>query len=249
MTGIRAAFRRPGPALEVVDAFVWQPIQWPPGLGEQVPDAPGPAAATELTLESSAMPRADRRCLRCGRPAGGRPASSITTLTCRPGNRVTTSAPTHGSDLQELSPLPMPSRIALATADSRLSGQIQNKSTRDSYWRLSEESGLLTSVRPTGCVHQEGVADEHITSGTRGKHLAISSMPGVGSSILGFRRHQAGPLHRLMQAVWPSPDESRKQSARFVIHAHVGEQTQQEQSSLLRSVVHEPSGVTCWLEA
>ena len=38
-------------ALQVVDAFVWQPIQWPPGLGEQVVDALGPAAATELTLD------------------------------------------------------------------------------------------------------------------------------------------------------------------------------------------------------
>jgi hypothetical protein len=38
-------------ALQVVDAFVWQPIQWPRGLGEQVVDALGPAAATELTLD------------------------------------------------------------------------------------------------------------------------------------------------------------------------------------------------------
>jgi hypothetical protein len=38
-------------ALRVVDAFVWQPIQWPRGLGEQVVDALGPAAATELTLD------------------------------------------------------------------------------------------------------------------------------------------------------------------------------------------------------
>lgn len=38
-------------ALQVVDAFVWQPIQWPPGLGEEVVDALGPAAATELTLD------------------------------------------------------------------------------------------------------------------------------------------------------------------------------------------------------
>jgi hypothetical protein len=38
-------------ALQVVDAFVWQPIQWPPGLGGQVVDALGPAAATELTLD------------------------------------------------------------------------------------------------------------------------------------------------------------------------------------------------------
>ena len=38
-------------ALQVVDAFVWQPTQWPPGLGEQVVDALGPAAATELTLD------------------------------------------------------------------------------------------------------------------------------------------------------------------------------------------------------
>jgi hypothetical protein len=38
-------------ALQVVDAFVWQPIQWPPGLGKQVVEALGPAAATELTLD------------------------------------------------------------------------------------------------------------------------------------------------------------------------------------------------------
>jgi hypothetical protein len=38
-------------ALQVVDAFVWQPIQWPSRLGEQVVDALGPAVATELTLD------------------------------------------------------------------------------------------------------------------------------------------------------------------------------------------------------
>jgi hypothetical protein len=38
-------------ALRVVDTFVWQPLYWPPGLGEQVVDALGPAAATELTLD------------------------------------------------------------------------------------------------------------------------------------------------------------------------------------------------------
>ena len=38
-------------ALQVVDTFVWQPTQWPPGLGEQVVDALGPAAATELILD------------------------------------------------------------------------------------------------------------------------------------------------------------------------------------------------------
>ena len=38
-------------AIQVVDAFVWQPIQWPQGLGKQVVDALGPAAATELTLD------------------------------------------------------------------------------------------------------------------------------------------------------------------------------------------------------
>jgi hypothetical protein len=38
-------------ALRVVDAFVWQPLRWPPGLGAQVVDALGPAAATELTLD------------------------------------------------------------------------------------------------------------------------------------------------------------------------------------------------------
>ena len=38
-------------ALQVVDTFVWQPTQWPPGLGEQVVDALGPAVATELILD------------------------------------------------------------------------------------------------------------------------------------------------------------------------------------------------------
>ena len=38
-------------ALQVVDVFVWQPIQWPPGLGTQVVDTLGVAAATELILD------------------------------------------------------------------------------------------------------------------------------------------------------------------------------------------------------
>jgi hypothetical protein len=38
-------------ALQVVDSFVWQPIQWPPGLGVRIVDALGPVAATELTLD------------------------------------------------------------------------------------------------------------------------------------------------------------------------------------------------------
>jgi hypothetical protein len=40
-----------GLALQVVDVFVWQPTRWPPGLGHQVVDALGPAAATELILD------------------------------------------------------------------------------------------------------------------------------------------------------------------------------------------------------
>jgi hypothetical protein len=38
-------------ALQVVNAFVWQPIRWPDGLGAEVLDALGPAAATELILD------------------------------------------------------------------------------------------------------------------------------------------------------------------------------------------------------
>jgi hypothetical protein len=38
-------------ALEVVDAFVWQPTRWPNGLGEQAVDALGPASATELIFD------------------------------------------------------------------------------------------------------------------------------------------------------------------------------------------------------
>jgi hypothetical protein len=38
-------------ALRVVDTFVWQPMRWPPGLGRQVVETLGPAAATELTLD------------------------------------------------------------------------------------------------------------------------------------------------------------------------------------------------------
>ena len=38
-------------ALQVVDVFVWQPTQWPTGLGEHVVSALGTAAATELILD------------------------------------------------------------------------------------------------------------------------------------------------------------------------------------------------------
>jgi hypothetical protein len=38
-------------ALQVVDAFVWQPICWPSGLGEKVVHTLGPTAATELALD------------------------------------------------------------------------------------------------------------------------------------------------------------------------------------------------------
>jgi hypothetical protein len=38
-------------ALRVVDVFVWQPMQWPAGLGEHVVGALGPIAATELILD------------------------------------------------------------------------------------------------------------------------------------------------------------------------------------------------------
>jgi len=38
-------------ALQVVDAFVWQPIRWPPDLGEEVVDVLGPAATAELVLD------------------------------------------------------------------------------------------------------------------------------------------------------------------------------------------------------
>jgi hypothetical protein len=38
-------------SLQVVDAFVWQPMEWPHGLGARVVDALGPAAATELILD------------------------------------------------------------------------------------------------------------------------------------------------------------------------------------------------------
>lgn len=38
-------------SLRVVDAFVWQPLHWPSGLGEHAVDVLGPAAAVELTLD------------------------------------------------------------------------------------------------------------------------------------------------------------------------------------------------------
>ncbi len=40
-----------------------------------------------------------------------------------------------------------------------------------------------------------------------------------------------------------------EQAARCVISPHVGDQAQQQQRPLFRSVVHEPAGVTWWLEA
>jgi hypothetical protein len=38
-------------ALQVVDTFVWRPMEWPLGLAEQVVASLGPAAATELILD------------------------------------------------------------------------------------------------------------------------------------------------------------------------------------------------------
>jgi hypothetical protein len=38
-------------SLRVVDAFVWQPLHWPSGLGERAVDVLGPAAAVELTFD------------------------------------------------------------------------------------------------------------------------------------------------------------------------------------------------------
>ncbi|HWE57154.1 MAG TPA: hypothetical protein VG435_16715 [Acidimicrobiales bacterium] len=38
-------------ALDVVDAFVWQPLRWPAGLGARIAGQLGPAAATELVLD------------------------------------------------------------------------------------------------------------------------------------------------------------------------------------------------------
>ena len=59
-------------ALQVVDTFVWQPISWSPGLGQQVVDAFGPAPAAELTLDIRPQRREQDRCrFRRGRPAGG----------------------------------------------------------------------------------------------------------------------------------------------------------------------------------
>jgi len=60
LAGARDLFDDPDPSgisdaqaltLEVVNAFVWQPIQWPPGLGTQVVKEIGPVAATELILD------------------------------------------------------------------------------------------------------------------------------------------------------------------------------------------------------
>jgi hypothetical protein len=71
----------------------------------------------------------------------------------------------------------------------------------------------------------------------------------VGSPILGLRRRQAVPTHQLEQADWPSLDGSPRAVGSVVVHPHLGEQTQQEQGPLSRSVVHEPAGVTWRLEA
>ena len=60
LAGRRGLFDDPDPggisdaqalSLQVVDAFVWEPIQWPPGLGTRVVDAFGPSGATELILD------------------------------------------------------------------------------------------------------------------------------------------------------------------------------------------------------
>ena len=126
---------------------------------------------------------------------------------------------------------------------------IQIQSVRDRYRWLSQESGLCTTVGPTGCMDQEGVTDEHVTGGTGGEHFAtprgrewdLRFLACVGTGQALFAGGGEQPCHLEMRA-W-------EQAARCIVHPHVGEQAQQQQRPLLRSVVHEPAGVTRRLEA
>ena len=139
--------------------------------------------------------------------------------------------------------------IPLADAEPNRSGHrrqpiqrtIQIQSIRDCYWWLSQESGLLTTVGPTGCMHQEGVTDEHVTSGAGGKHFAtprcrewdLRFLAYVGTGKALFTGGSEQPCHLEMGA-W-------EQAARCIVHPNVGDQAQQEQRPLFRSVVHEPA--------
>ena len=96
---------------------------------------------------------------------------------------------------------------------------------------------------------QEGVTHVHVTGGTGCTHLATSrcrewdlgvlSRVGTGQALFAGGSEQL--RHLEMRA--------REQAARRVVHPHVGDQAQQQQRPLSRSVVHEPAGVARWLEA
>ena len=130
-----------------------------------------------------------------------------------------------------------------------MQGTIQIQSIRNRDRWLSQESGVRTTVGPGGGMHQEGVTDEHVTSGACCKHLTTARwrqrdlrfLAGVGSGQALFTSGSEEPCH-LQMGAW-------EQAARCVLPPHVGHQAQQQQRAVFRSVVHEPAGVAWWLEA
>ena len=126
---------------------------------------------------------------------------------------------------------------------------IQLEFIRDCYRWLGQESGLFAPVGPTGCVHQEGVTDEHVARRADCEHFATLRFWERDLGFLAFvctrQAYISGgsqkPRHLEMRA--------GEQAARCVVHPRVGDQAQQEQRPPLRSVVHEPAGVTWRLEA
>ena len=134
----------------------------------------------------------------------------------------------------------MPSRIALATETADSAAHPDPVHSRPDRW-LGQEAGSLPAVGPTGCMHQEGVADEHVA---RRAGLKTSPLVDAGSGISDSwpRRHRAGPPHRPVRAALPSPDGSLGTGGtvhRPSPHRRAGRAGQRP---LLRSVVHEPAG-------
>ncbi len=108
---------------------------------------------------------------------------------------------------------------------------------------------MFTPVGPIACMHQEGVTDEHIACGTNCERFAALRFWERDLGFLAFVCTRQAYISGGKQQLRHLEMRAGEQAARCVVHPHVGDQAQQEERPPLRSVVHEPAGFTCRLEA
>jgi len=95
---------------------------------------------------------------------------------------------------------------------------------------------------------QEGMTDEHVTGGACGNDLTA---PPYWERDLRFVTDEcAGKAFLAGRSQQPCHLQVRpgQQAGRGILRPNIGDQAQQKQGALLRSVVDEPTGVTCRLE-